>query len=511
MLQQIAELRKSPRQNPQPFRSPDYNSGEWKKIDQQLPTDHHARLISTLVEQLNLDALLQSYQHAKRPPYDPKTLLKIVLYEHQQGNLSPAQWHRDTKESLPVQWILGGLKPGRSTLYDFQQRFDPIIDQLNAKLLEHHFSREDKANKNGSAAIDGTFVAANTSRHRLLNKSRLLERILLLEQNLADIKTETPRWLARSERGKRLQLLRYRKTLNNLEKRLEQNAKLPPYRQKPEKKVLISPTDSEAPLGLDKLKTYRPLYNVQMARCTNSDWILGYDVLPTNTDIGTLNGTFERCRKLSGSVPKRVLTDAIYASERDLIVCEQAGVTLYAPYRENTLVKSSDKKSKKQYYKKEVFQWDAERQEYRCPNGSPLVRRSQEYRHVSDDVRLRIFRYACLPELCLACPLSSECTPNPAKGRSIRRSEREDLVESLRERMSDAESKILYRSRSSSIERCFGELKLHRGLVRFSRRGLRGAQTTVGLAVLLHNGLLWLKEKTRAENAPKTNPPPPDS
>ena len=476
-----------------------------KKIDQQLPADHPVRRISTLAEQLPLEPLFQSYQHTKRPPLDPPTLLKVVFYELQHGHLSPATWYRDTKESLPVLWILGGLKPGRSTLYEFQQRFDPIIDQLNTEQLKHHTPGETQ-----SVAIDGTFVAANATRHRLLNKPRLLERIHLLEQNLAGVATEIPRWLKRSQRGKQRLLASYRRTLDSLEQRLEKNAKLPPWRRKPEKKILVSPTDGDAPLGLDKLKTYRPLYNVQMVRDLETDWITGYDVLPTNTDIGTLEGTFDRCKTLSGSIPKRVLTDAGYATERDLIACEQAGVTLYAPYRENTLVKEPDKKSKKAYFKKALFSWDAERQEYRCPNGAPVVRRSQEYRHVSDDVRLRIVRYRCSPELCLACPQSSDCTPAPSKGRSIRRSEREDLVDALRERMGEPEAKELYRRRSASIERCFGEMKLHRGLTRFSRRGLRAAKTTVGLWVLLHNGLLHLAEKAKTEKKQKNDSTPPD-
>jgi hypothetical protein len=53
-------------------------------------------------------------------------------------------------------------------------------------------------------------------------------------------------------------------------------------------------------------------------------------------------------------------------------------------------------------------------------------------------------------------------------------------------------------------------MKLHRGLTRFSRRGLQGAKTTVGLWVLLNNGLLWLNEKDKAENTTKTNTTPPD-
>jgi hypothetical protein len=405
---------------------------------------------------------------------------------------------------LPVLWILGGLRPGRSTLYEFQKRFDPIIDSFHIELLKHHPSREEQR-----AAIDGTFVAANTTRHKLLNKARLLERIDLLQKNLCGVQTETPQWLAKTPRGKRRQLQTSRRALEQLEPCLEKNARLPPARRKPENKVLISPTDSEAPLGRDKLKTYRPLYNVQLVRDLDTNWITGYDTLATNTDIGTLEGTLDRCQQLSATIPLQILTDASYATERDMIICEQKGVTLYAPYRENTFSPSSEKKSRKSYFPKSAFHWDSEREEYRCPNGAVLVRRSQEYRILSDEVRLRIFRYRCSPESCLACPQRSSCTPAPAQGRSLRRSEREDLVESLQMRMAKPESQEFYRKRAASIERCFWEMKLHRGLSRFSRRGLQGAKTMVGLWVLLHNGLLWMNEKAQTENKPKTEALPP--
>ena len=83
-------------------------------------------------------------------------------------------------------------------------------------------------------------------------------------------------------------------------------------------------------------------------------------------------------------------------------------------------------------------------------------------------------------------------------------------MDALWERMDAAEAKELYRKRSASIERCFGDMKLHRGLTRFLRRGLRGAKTTVGLRVLLHNGLLRINEKGKAENTTKTKTTTPD-
>jgi hypothetical protein len=247
-----------------------------------------------------------------------------------------------------------------------------------------------------------------------------------------------------------------------------------------------------------------------LIRDLDTDWITGYDTLASNTDIGTLEGTLDRCQKLSASIPLQILTDASYATERDMIVCEQKGITLYASYRENTLSSPQKGKVKKRYFKKEEFQWNGEQQEYRCPGGEVLVRCSREYRMLAEGVRPRVYRYRCSAATCLACEQSSHCTPSPHKGRSLRRSEREDLVESLRTRMAKPESQELYRRRSASIERCFGEMKTHRGLSRFSRRGLQGAKTTIGLWVLLHNGLLWLKEINKTENSCKNEQLPPD-
>lgn len=477
-----------------------------KKINQQLSPDHVVRRISILVDHLDLDPLIQLYQDSKRSPFDPIAMLKVVLYEIHQRNLSPARWHRDSRESLPVLWLLGGLQPGRTTFYEFQQRFDPIIDQLNANLLK----RRSQPKETRQVAIDGTLIAANSTRHKLFNKQRLNERLGLLRQNLEGVMTETPRWLAPTLRGKMRQRDTYRRALRPLEEPLKKNAKLPANRRKPENKVLISPADCEAAFGRDKQKTYRPLYNTQLARDLDDDWILGHDVLATTSDAGTLEGTFDRCGALSGAVPTDALTDAGYATERDLIACERRGVTLIAPYRENTLAASSKKKSGKRHFKKDVFEWGNERKEYRCPNGVALKRKSQEFRVLSDGDRLRVFRDRCEPESCLACPQSSRYTSKPEHGRNLRRSEREDLVDALKVRMSKPESQQHYKKRAASIERCFGDMKANRNLTRFSRRGLRGAKTTVGLWTLLHNGLLWLDENTKNDIQQKIDLTPPD-
>ena len=83
---------------------------------------------------------------------------------------------------------------------------------------------------------------------------------------------------------------------------------------------------------------------------------------------------------------------------------------------------------------------------------------------MSDGERLRIFRYRCSPE-----------------------------------------SQSFYQKRAACIERCFGDMKQHRGLTRFSRRSLSGAKTTLGLWTLLHNGMIALNKKSQNENQQNQN------
>ena len=51
-------------------------------LDEWLPEDHSARFISEVVEELlDLDGIYASYVEASgAPPYDPKMILKLVLY-----------------------------------------------------------------------------------------------------------------------------------------------------------------------------------------------------------------------------------------------------------------------------------------------------------------------------------------------------------------------------------------------------------------------------------------------
>jgi len=92
-------------------------------------------------------------------------------------------------------------------------------------------------------------------------------------------------------------------------------------------------------------------------------------------------------------------------------------------------------------------------------------------------------------------------------GRSVQRSEHEELIQAHRAWMETAEAKAVYRLRGQTIEIVFADVKEHRGLRRFSGHGLARARTEFALEVLLHNLLVlhrFLGQRRNTEAIPYT-------
>ncbi len=77
-----------------------------------------------------------------------------------------------------------------------------------------------------------------------------------------------------------------------------------------------------------------------------------------------------------------------------------------------------------------------------------------------------------------------------AKGRTIKRSEHEDLIVTHQAKRKTAEAKAIYEQRGQTIELRFADTEIRRGLRRFSSRGLERVRIEVGLGVLAHHLLV---------------------
>jgi len=470
-----------------------------RDIDRRLDPDHLARSIERAVARLDLAAFVAGYGRTGSSPHRPDLLLRAVLYAARRGRHRPAEWDRDARESDPVRWLLRGCRPARSVWYAFRDRIAPFVDDWNRQVLARAVAAD--LTPATRAALDGTAVAANASRRRMADEEKLRLRAEQLDRAVAaDTRGAAPEprpaWMAPTPAGR----VRQRRALGRARERMDQlqrrNAGKRASKRQARDKVVVSPSDPEAAVGKDKEGVYRPLYNVQVADDLDSPFVLGYQVFAQPNDAGLLGPMAARLEELLGRPVEELLADSAYAGGPDLAAAAAAGVTLYAP------APAAGGGDPKQIPKGE-FRWLPEEQTYECPRGRRLEYEGSSRQKRSGPEAVRLHRYRCPPEHCRACPLRERCTPNPEQGRTVSRGEHEELIEALRARMGAAEAKARYRLRRQTVELVNADWKAHRGLRRFSGRGLVRVRCQVGVLVLAHNLLTLLVEekKPRAETA----------
>ena len=165
--------------------------------------------------------------------------------------------------------------------------------------------------------------------------------------------------------------------------------------------------------------------------------------------------------------PKHAVGDSKYGTVENIMALEDAGIRAYFPLADTEHRDSP-------YYPLAAFAYDAERDEYRCPQGQPLRR----YRVAWEQ---ELVGYVADPAVCNACPVKAACTPGTT-GRHVHRSLHEAYLDRVRAYHATESYKKAMRKRAVWVEPLFGEAKQWHGLRRFRLRGLAKVTTQTLLA-----------------------------
>ncbi len=477
----------------------------WQELDETLPLDHVAREVVAALETFDTTELRECYSASGSPATDPLLMLRIVLIELRRGRSRPQHWYQDTRENDALKWAGFGICPSRTAWYDFYDRLGPLLEDWNRRLVEESLAAG--VTSASQAALDGSTVEANASRHRLVNQATLSRRQAELAAVCAtdargETVSEVASWMARTPLTRTQQQQRYERAAARLQGLQATNQRQDRHRRREEKKIVVSTSDPEAALGRDKLHVFRPLYNLQLVRDVESSLMLTYEVFAQPTDAGTLKPMLAKLAAISGLHLRELLVDAGYVTASNLSLAERAGITLYGPWQENDYSRTKAEKpaAKPKLLAKDQFTWDAQEQAYLCPQGHRLAWIGQQKRVQADGEINVMHSYRCDPRACRACPLSKRCTTSPQRGRSVKRSEHESLVDAHRARMGTEEAKQIYKRRKQTVELGFADTKEHRNLRRFPRRGLDHARTQAGLVVFANNLLVRYQMVSKKED-----------
>ena len=145
-------------------------------IDDWLPEGHLARFVSELVEEvLDLEPFLASYTEARGfPPYDPRLMLKLLIYGYVTGVRSSRAIERRCHDDVAFRFLAANTAPDYRSVARFRRRHLNALKGLFLQALG--LCAKAGMVRLGRVALDGTKVRANASRRKSMSYKRMNER-----------------------------------------------------------------------------------------------------------------------------------------------------------------------------------------------------------------------------------------------------------------------------------------------------------------------------------------------
>jgi hypothetical protein len=154
--------------------------------------------------------------------------------------------------------------------------------------------------------------------------------------------------------------------------------------------------------------------------------------------------------------PDRAIGDTTYGTVENIVALEDASIRAYVPL--------ADFDHRTPYYGARSFTYEAETDQYRCPEGQPL-------RRVTRKRTEGVTVYQADAVTCNSCPVKAQCTASD-QGRQIHRPFAAAYLDRVRGYHTTEAYKRAMCKREAWVEPLFGEAKDWHGLRRFRLRGL---------------------------------------
>ena len=159
-------------------------------LEEWLPQGHLSRFIAELVDaELDLTRFYASYAKAKgQPPYDPRLMLRILLYGYCVGVRSSRELEKACTDVVAFRWLAAQQAPDFRSIGRFRERHLAALANVFLQALE--LCRAAGMVSLGHVALDGTKVRANASRHKAMSYARLTEKQKVLAEEISDLMAE---------------------------------------------------------------------------------------------------------------------------------------------------------------------------------------------------------------------------------------------------------------------------------------------------------------------------------
>lgn len=478
-------------------------------LENQLEPGTLEYTINELVEhKLDLSVFEGRYQNDETgaTAFDPKILLKVILFAYSRGMISSRQIERACGENILFMALSYSYRPDHSTIAHFVSSMQKEIEVIFSNILlvcaeldllgGTHFSLDGvKLSANVSKEWSGTFEKLKHKRDKLQSKLEQMLAEHVQSDNQPELELERQQT---QEKRLQLQVERLNQFLEN---------------EKPKKghnggEIQSNVVDNQSA----KMPTSRGViqgYNAQALVDSKHQIIMAAEAFSSQDHENLapmLNVAKKNIRTLGKDENyfrgKQLTADSNYHSLGSLAFCQSEGLDAYIPdikfrkrderfarhERFKDGIHRRQRQSKKSgTYTSEDFTLDAERQVYLCPQGKELTCRAHNQRN-----RYRLYDiYHARPEDCAVCPVRLRCLNKPTTSHrylSVRVDEHErNLIDEMKSKIDSPEGKQIYARRLGIVEPVFANICIQKHMNRFTLRTKPKVDVQWRLFALVHN------------------------
>lgn len=462
--------------------------------------------IHTLVEEkIDTSIFEERYRNDEtgRWAYDPKVLLKVVLFGYSRGLISSRKIERACKENVTFMALACGQQPDHSTIASFVSSMKVEIAPLFRDVLL--ICHEMDLLGGTFFALDGCKLPSNASKEWSGKHADLHRKKEKIEKKVEQLITEQVDTDKDDDQGggssgfsnRKGQIERLKRKAERIEKFLKEND---PKIGRMGKEVKSNITDNESANMMTSHGTIQG-YNGQALVDRDHQVIVHAEAFGEGQDHHHIPPMLDGAKQNMEEIGQGgdyfedtvLVADVNYHGPANLNKCEDEHVDAYIPDinfrkrdpRFSTQPRWASKKSK--YFILEDFLHNEETDEYVCPNGKILKRTIK--RMIQDGVISR--RYMANEADCTACQSRSQCL---SKRKSKRRSLNVpigwvagNLTKKMAEKIDTKEGRNRYHQRIAIVEPVFANIRHMKRLNRFTLRGKVKVNIQWVLYCMVHN------------------------
>jgi len=487
-------------------------------VDEYVGPRHRVRVIVEVVERLNLTGFKIGESEEGRPAYPPEILVSLLFYAFSVGVFSAREMERRCQTDCAFMFATAGFRPSHRSISRFRAAHQEELSKLFTQILG--VCRRAGLGDTARVAIDGTRQHANASIDAHVRKEQLEKELGKIREDMRKMLHRAARVDAEEDRNpniansddlvpeslekkdRRVEAIEAavkelaeestsptrvkdedgqtsgdespgassspREAKQSLEQKKERAKEIEEKLKELKRCGEMEANETDPDARLQRFKEgSRPGFNAQIAVSGKDKLILAADVTQDPGDKGQLISMLNQVVNNTGEEPGVITADTGYESGENY-------ADLAARGQDAVIASACTKSAHKLRERTGLFQWvdfayNAERDEYICPAGRPLVRIGAS---LSRGKPAAIYRAVN----CVQCPLRARCTK--VSTRTLRVLSTTPLLLAMsNRRLLDRRTDRAGAMRKVDVEPRFGHMKHNLRWRQFMRRGLAACRS----------------------------------